>query len=233
MTSAISSRIALCAAAAWLILPAAAFAQAWPNQGGQTPGQFPSAAPAQPAPAASSGGWPSSSAAAPASGGGAWPSSGAAAPIQGGGFSAAPQQGMGGGPSAGQAKCAHEVPPLRDEVQSKGNAIKAVTDRKGTREETCGAFKNFVAAESKYFKYLQDNKDVCGVPDDAIKVMKTTLSQHTTLRNRVCNAAAGGAPRAPSLSDALGTSRLPGMSDAPTASKGTTFDTLTGNPLTR
>ncbi|NWG24542.1 MAG: hypothetical protein HXY30_09055 [Pseudorhodoplanes sp.] len=230
MTSAISSRIALCAAAAWLILPAAAHAQAWPNQGGQSMGQFPSGQPAQAAPAASSGGWPSS--AAPASGGGGWPSSGPSAPIQGGGgFAAAPQPGM-ARPSPGQMKCAQEVPALRDDVQSKGNAIKAVTERKGTREETCGAFKNFVAAESKYFKYLQDNKDACGVPDEAIKVMKANLSQHTTLRNRICNAA-GGAPRAPSLSDALGTSRLPGMSNAPTASKGTTFDTLTGNPLTR
>ena len=232
MTSAISSRIALCAAAAWLILPAAAFAQAWPNQGGQTPGQFPSAAPAQPAPAASSGGWPSPP-----------PPHREAAP---GLLQARPRRSRAADSRQprsrawavvrrpGQAKCAHEVPPLRDEVQSKGNAIKAVTDRKGTREETCGAFKNFVAAEVEILQVSAGQQGCLrragrshqgdeGESQPAHHAAQPRLQRSRRRRT----ARAEPERRARHLAPA----RIrPRCNDR---SKGTTFDTLTGNPLAR
>ena len=66
-----------------------------------------------------------------------------------------------------------------------------------------------------------------------VKVMKGNHSKSTAMSNRVCNAAAGpGAPPPPSLSDALGTSRIPDSSNIKTG-KGGTFDTLSGSPLAR
>ena len=55
------------------------------------------------------------------------------------------------------------------------------------------------------------------------------------MSNRVCNAAGpgpAGPPAPPSLSDALGTSRIPDASNIRTG-KGGTFDTLGGSPIAR
>ena len=54
------------------------------------------------------------------------------------------------------------------------------------------------------------------------------------MRDKICSANAGpAAPRAPSLSDALGTSRLPDTSSPQTQKGGGTFNTLTGNAIAR
>ena len=68
----------------------------------------------------------------------------------------------------------------------------------------------------------------------ALKVMKANHGKSTTMSNRVCNAAAGpgAAPAPPSLSDALGTSRIPDASNIKTG-KGGTFDTLGGSAIAR
>lgn len=243
MNSKTLARIGLIAGAA-IGLGSAALAQAWPNQGGSTMGQFPSQqqAPAQPSqPAASGGGWPSQ----PASGGGGWPSS-SPRPAPGGfgtppvqsGFGPPPQaggRGFGGPPSPQAVQICNEgFPPLRKEAETRAAAIKAASERKAQREELCEAFKGYVAAEAKLVKFVTDNQVTCGIPADAVKMMKTNHGKSINVRNQVCNAARAGAPtpRAPSLSDALGTSRLPDANTA-ASSKGTTFDTLTGNPLSR
>jgi hypothetical protein len=247
------ARIGLLAAVTSLGFGSAAFAQAWPNQGGSSnTGQFPSQPqqqqqqqPAQPA--ASGGAWPSSSAAPAAGGGGAWPS---AAPAQGGfgappmqsGFGAPPGGGGGFGPPGGGAgpsqqsvqRCAEGFLPLRKDAETRAAAIKAASERKAQRDELCEVFKAYATAEAKVVKFVQENQQTCGIPAEAAKAMKSNHGKTLNVRNQVCNAARAGGPtpRAPSLSDALGTSRLPDASTA-TTSKGTTFDTLTGNPLAR
>ena len=227
------ARIGGLAAGFSLALSLQAFGQAWPNQGGSNMGQFPSAQPAQPAqPAATGGGWPAANPPA-GGGGGGWPSAspspgGFGSPPAGGGFGP-PQQG-----GANAQMCAQTFAPLRKEAESRATAIKTASDRKAPREELCEVFKAYVAAEAKVVKFVSENQANCGIPAEAVKVMKTNHGKSTNVRNQVCNAARAGAPapRAPSLSDALGTSRLPDASAA-TTSKGTTFDTLTGNPLAR
>lgn len=161
-----------------------------------------------------------------------------AAPAPGGGFAAAPGPGGGfGAPQqgAGNAQfCSENFLPLRKDAETRAAGIKAAADRKAQRDELCDAFKAYVTAEAKVVKFVQDNQSTCGIPTEAVKAMKANHSKSITVRNQVCNAARAGVPaaRAPSFSDALGTSRLPDASTA-TTSKGTTFDTLTGNPLSR
>ena len=133
----------------------------------------------------------------------------------------------------GQPPCAQEFIPLRDEAQKKANAIKPAADSKD-RARLCQAFRTFVAAEAKVIKFVNENAARCGIPADAAKVMKVNHTKSTTIRNQICSAGgpAGPAP-APSLSDALGTSRIPGVTATEPTRGGGTFNTLTGNPLAR
>ncbi len=196
-----------------------------PTSGWATPG---ASQPALSAPPSS--GWSAPSQAAPAP-----PASGWAAP---GAPSAAPSTsfaapgGFGGG--APRRNCMAEITPLLADAEAKGKAIqKAAATKK--QPVVCQAFRNLATAESKVIKYFEDHGSECGVPPDATKARKGNYAKIIEVRTKVCDTAAAPAQRAPSLSDALGTSRLPSISsDTPAAKqRGSTFDTLTGNPLTR
>jgi hypothetical protein len=137
----------------------------------------------------------------------------------------------GGGPSR---DCMGEIKPLLQDAEEKGKAIKPAAATK-QQPVVCQAFRNLAAAESKVIKYFEEHGSECGVPPDATKARKGNFAKIAEIRTKVCdNNAAAAAKRAPSLSDALGTSRIPTISNTPTQKKGgSTFDTLTGNPLTR
>jgi hypothetical protein len=126
--------------------------------------------------------------------------------------------------------CVAEFMRLRDVVQKTGLAAKAGHDKNASREEMCKLIENFAAAEDKWVKYTVTNATGCGIPAEAVKQIKTNHEHSLLIRKQVCSAgpAPGGAV-APTLSDALGT-------NAPTieAKKSkSSFETLTGNPLTR
>ena len=124
--------------------------------------------------------------------------------------------------------------PLRADAEKKAGAIKAASATK-QRPALCAAFKNFAAAEAKVLKYVEDYGTECRIPPDAAKMMKVNHAKTLEIRTKVCDTAAAPQPRAPSLSDALGTSRVPTAPQENTAGKknGSTFDTLTGNSLNR
>ena len=133
----------------------------------------------------------------------------------------------------GQPPCFNEFVPLRKEAEERAAIIRTAMEKKAERPEICQAFKNFAAAEDKVVKFVETNSVWCGIPPEAVKQMKANHSRTIKTRNQVCNAAmpAASAPRPPSLSDALNTPRIP---DTSTTRDGRgTFDTLTGNPLTR
>jgi hypothetical protein len=74
-----------------------------------------------------------------------------------------------GAPQQGPPPACRELLSLRDEVQKHGTAIQKANERKATVQEACKLFKNFLAAESKFIKSLEDSTRTCGVPPDAIK----------------------------------------------------------------
>jgi hypothetical protein len=129
--------------------------------------------------------------------------------------------------------CANEFTPLRAAVEKDGGAVKAAIERKADRSEVCNALKRFVATETKYMKFLDDNQSWCGIPPEAIQQVKTSHGHTLKLRDRACAAgpAAGrpGPPPGPGLSDALGTSR--GATPNNIKKGAGTFDTLTGSPF--
>jgi len=101
-----------------------------------------------------------------------------------GGFGAPPQQGP---PPACRALLA-----TRDEVQKHGTAIQKANERKATVQEACKLFKNFLGAEAKFIKSLEENTRTCGVPGDAIKRANEGHAKATQVAKQVCDAAAQG-----------------------------------------
>ena len=140
---------------------------------------------------------------------------------------------MGGAPPAGiPQECVAQFNAHREEVQKRGIAARAGGDKKVTREEMCKLVTIYATAEAKWVKYTQDNQARCGIPKDAVDQIKGVHAKTAEIRKQICAAGAqGGAPAAPSLSDALGTTRLPAETEK--RKPGGTMDTLTGNALTR
>jgi hypothetical protein len=121
----------------------------------------------------------------------------------------------------------------RDEVAKHGQALQAAGQKKAPPDELCKLFKAFVSAETKMIKGLQEHSATCGVPPEILKQVKEGHSKSSQMGKQICDVAAQG-PRqpGPSLSDALGTT--PMVPDASAVKKGSsTFDTLTGSPLSQ
>jgi hypothetical protein len=143
-----------------------------------------------------------------------------------GGFGAPP-------PQSGPPPACQQLMALRDETQKHGTAIQKANEKKATVQEACKLFKNFLAAEAKFIKGLEDNSRTCGVPPDAIKQAKDGHAKAGQIGKQVCEAATQPPrPAGPSLSDELRAGPV-----MPEGSKSTTgggaFDTLSGNILSR
>lgn len=160
-----------------------------------------------------------------------FPSNGAP-PVAGGAFGA-PQ----GGPPPGAEDCMKEFMPLRKEAERRGKLIKAASDRHAPAAEACKLIGNFSQAEVKMIKYVHTNQQKCGIPAQVTEQLKDGHKNTEKMLKQVCNVAHQQAtqprgPAGPSLADVLGSSA---SASEPTRSKkgGSTFDTLSGNVLTR
>src|SRR5689334_6184734 len=132
-----------------------------------------------------------------------------------------------------QPPCFKDFMALRQDAEKHGAAIKAAGERKATPQEACKLFNALLTSARKMVKYVETNGTWCGIPAQVLTQLKEQDKQVSQARDRICQAAARGpaGPRAPTLSDALGTSITP---DSNTVRTGRgTFDTLTGNPLAK
>ena len=169
------------------------------------------------------------------------------------GFTPAPSQGFGAPPVSGgfgappatqprapnpfdnppqqqqEPPCFKEFSALRGEAEKRGKAIQAASQRKAQPPEACKLFNLLVTAETKLIKYAEDKSASCGIPPQVASQLKENHGKIVGIRNRICQVAAQGParPAGPSLSDALGTTRLPDSSNIKTGKGGGTFDTLT------
>jgi hypothetical protein len=140
--------------------------------------------------------------------------------------------GFGGPPQAPPPAC-QQLLAMRDEVQKGGLAIQKANQRKAPLPEACKLFKAYLGAEAKFMKSLEENARTCGAPPEVIKQVKESHAKASQIGKEVCEAAAQGPrPAGPSLSDALGAG--PAVPSSPDGSRGgATFDTLSGNVLSR
>jgi hypothetical protein len=101
---------------------------------------------------------------------------------------------------------------------------------KADRKQICALMTSFTASETALIKFLEDNKMLCGVPDQAIAGQKAGHEKSLKFKTMACSDAPG--PQKPAtLSDAI---KMPKVdSSANTKTGRGTFDTLTGNPLAR
>jgi hypothetical protein len=139
---------------------------------------------------------------------------------------------VGASPSLAQAPTAPQCgqfQALSQAAAQKAGVVQAAMKAKADRKEVCAAMTNFVAAEAIVVKFLVDNKTWCGVPDQVIVASKANHEKSMKFKTAACNDTAPH-PKAPSLSDALGTPTVDSASNIKTG-RGGTFDTLTGNPL--
>jgi hypothetical protein len=132
--------------------------------------------------------------------------------------------------------CYKDFAPLKAEAEKRGLTLKrAMETKKATREEACTMIKSYSAAEAKIVKFIAENGQSCGIPPEAATAMKANHDRTLQSQHRICtlSAAAPTRPTGPGLSEALGTTRIPGTSLDPLAPKSGTYDTLTGNVLTK
>jgi hypothetical protein len=180
--------------------------------------------------------WPANPprAGAPAPAAAAAPAPMMAAPMGAGPMTPVPPQDPGGGNTP---PCMDEFTKLQGETDKRAKAAKAASARKAQREEMCKILQSFEGAIGKWAKYVKDNASSCGIPEKIIEQLKTGHDNISKSAKQVCDGGGlGGAPAkapAPTLSDALGTTRTP-MADTsrPSAATGT-LNTLTGTPLGR
>jgi hypothetical protein len=136
--------------------------------------------------------------------------------------------------------CYSEFAPLRAEAEKRAGAIQAAQanpKRRPPLPEVCKLFRSFTEAEGKVVKYAEANAAWCNIPGQAVTQMKASLTEHVTLRDKICAAAAAGPqggppkPSGPNLGEALGT-RVIVTPDNVSSGRGT-LDTLSGNALAR
>jgi hypothetical protein len=87
-------------------------------------------------------------------------------------------------------------------------------------------------------KYVETNAARCGIPPQISEQLKKGHVSTEAMRTRVCGAAAQmqkqqQGPAGPSLSEVLGSAAALPEATVAKKSSGNTFDTLSGNALTR
>jgi hypothetical protein len=120
---------------------------------------------------------------------------------------------------------------LRTTAQEKAAAVREALQKKAERKEICVLITRFYAAEDAVVKFLENNRTWCGIPEAAITSAKAGHEQTLKYRTVACTEAPEAKPRAPSLSDAIGTPSVD--TGANTKTGRGTLDSLTGNPLAR
>ena len=145
-------------------------------------------------------------------------------------FAAPPTQG--GPPDT----CMKEFLPLRQEAERRGHMLKEASDKHQGPDVACKLINNFIQAEIKMMKYIDTNSTRCGIPPQISEQLKKGHKGSEAMQEKICTAAANmknQAPAGPSLSDVLGSATA--LPEAAVAKKsgGSTFDTLSGNALTR
>lgn len=149
---------------------------------------------------------------------------------------------MGGGPGApgGAPKgpgidCNAEFQKLNAEMQKRGLAIKAASERKASAKDACVLLRRYTDAEGQMLAFLKKYTGPCGIPGELLKQMAMGASKSGMMRDNVCKAASGQAaappppPPSQGLSGTLSGGSGGGPNDNP--SGGGVFDSLTGNVL--
>lgn len=116
--------------------------------------------------------------------------------------------------------CTSEIMPLvkqRDALTQRLKALGKQGAQPGAREKFCGTLDEYMGVIRKTVSYMEQNKDFCSIPDQAITGIKKGLAQNTTMRYRVCVVGAKQAAQAQQGQQAQAAQQQrPGMVKPPT-----------------
>jgi hypothetical protein len=132
--------------------------------------------------------------------------------------------------------CMKEFMPLRQEAEKRGQALKVASDKHQGPDIACKLIGNFIQAEIKMIEYVKINSTRCGIPPQIFEQLRKGHKGSEAMQEKVCNAATQAqkqGPVGPSLSDVLGSATALPEATPAKKSAGSTFDTLSGNALTR
>jgi hypothetical protein len=132
--------------------------------------------------------------------------------------------------------CMREFLPLRQEAEKRGQALKMASEKHLGPDVACKLIGNFIQAEVKMIKYVEVNSARCGIPPQIFEQLKKGHKGTESMQEKVCNAATQAqkqGPVGPTLSDVLGSAAALPEATVAKKSGGNTFDTLSGNALTR
>jgi hypothetical protein len=102
---------------------------------------------------------------------------------------AAPRDGGGDRP------CLPEFTRLREEVEKRGKAAKAASERKVGREEMCKYVTAFAEAEATWVDFTETNTGTsCGIPVQIANQLKQLLANTEQTKQSVCAAGPAGVP---------------------------------------
>jgi len=106
-------------------------------------------------------------------------------------------------PPAGPPPVCQQILVLRDETVKNGTVLSS-PKAKSDPVEACRLFKPFLASETELIQRLEQHQAECGVPDEAIKRIRSDYTKAMQISKQVCDVAAQS-PRnlGPSLSDVL------------------------------
>jgi hypothetical protein len=152
------------------------------------------------------------------------------APMANSPFAAPPTQG------GAVDQCMKEFLPLRQEAEKRGQLLKAASDKHSGADVACKLIGNFIQAEIKMMKYVETNGARCQIPPQIYDQLKNGHKNTEGMKSRICAAAEQAqkqGPAGPSLSDVLGSAATLPEATVAKKSGGGTFDTLSGNALTR
>ena len=104
--------------------------------------------------------------------------------------------------------CDKEMMPLLQARQTLNDRLTALgkqAKQPGAREKFCGTLTQYIGNIRKTLAYMQQNKDFCGIPAEAIDAAKKGLASSGTMHHKVCvappppreGAAGGGGPAIP------------------------------------
>jgi len=82
--------------------------------------------------------------------------------------------------------CRAKFAELRDDVQQKGLAAKAASQRKASREEMCKHITAYSAAELKWVKYTEANVESCAIPAEVVSQLKQVHSNTEQTMEKIC-----------------------------------------------
>ncbi len=126
--------------------------------------------------------------------------------------------------------------PMRDEVQRRAKIVQEASAKHATAQEACKLIGEFSAAEQRFLTFVTTKQASCHIPIEVPKQMKVAHGHTEKMHAQVCKMASapqGGGSAGPSLSDVVG---APSISEEAATTKrkgGSTFDTLSGNVLSR